>query len=47
MYNRRLVFWAACLGMLMFGIVMTTLGAILPSVLDKLLSHDEIKLVSK
>lgn len=35
MYNRRLVFWAACLGMLMFGIVMTTLGAILPSVFEK------------
>lgn len=33
MYNRRLVFTAACLGMLVFGIVMTTLGAILPDVI--------------
>lgn len=35
MYNRKLVFTAACLGMLMFGIVFTTLGAILPSVIEK------------
>ncbi|MBN1154464.1 MFS transporter [candidate division KSB1 bacterium] len=35
MYNRKLVFTASCLGMLIFGIVMTTLGAILPSVIDK------------
>lgn len=35
MYNRRLVFSAACLGMLIFGIVLTTLGAILPSVIGK------------
>jgi MFS family permease len=35
MYNRKLVFWAACLGALIFGIVITTLGAILPSVMDK------------
>lgn len=31
-YNRNLVFAAACMGMLTFGIVMTVLGAILPSV---------------
>ncbi len=37
MYQRRLIFWAACLGMLMFGIVMTTLGTILPSVIEKYL----------
>jgi MFS family permease len=35
MYKRKLVFTAACLGMLIFGIVFTTLGAILPSVIEK------------
>ncbi|MCK5329898.1 MAG: MFS transporter [Candidatus Marinimicrobia bacterium] len=35
MYNRKLVFYAACLGMLIFGIVMTTVGTILPSLIDK------------
>lgn len=35
MYNRRQVFWAACLGMLIFGVVLTTLGAILPSVIER------------
>ncbi|MFW5973709.1 MAG: MFS transporter, partial [Bacteroidota bacterium] len=35
MYNRRQVFAAACLGMLLFGIVMTTLGAILPDVIAR------------
>jgi MFS transporter, FHS family, glucose/mannose:H+ symporter len=35
MYNHRLVFTAACLGMLIFGVVITTLGAILPSVIDR------------
>jgi len=34
-YNQKIVFTAACLGMLMFGIVMVTLGAILPSIIDK------------
>lgn len=34
-YNRRHVFAAACLGMLLFGIVSTTLGTILPSVLER------------
>ncbi len=29
-YNRQLVFWSACLGMLIFGIGFITLGAILP-----------------
>lgn len=29
-YNRKLVFWSACLGMLLFGIALLTLGAILP-----------------
>ena len=35
MYNRRLVFFASCLGMLIFGIMMTTLGSILPSIIEK------------
>jgi FHS family glucose/mannose:H+ symporter-like MFS transporter len=29
-YNRRLVFWSACLGMLIFGIGLISLGAMLP-----------------
>ncbi len=32
MYNRKLVFSAACLGMFLFGIVLISLGAILPSI---------------
>lgn len=32
---RRPVFFAACLGMLVFGIVLTVLGAILPSVIER------------
>ncbi len=35
MYNKRLVFIAACFGMLIFGIVMAVLGAVLPSVIVK------------
>jgi MFS transporter, FHS family, glucose/mannose:H+ symporter len=35
MYKRRLVFTAACLGMLVFGIVLTTLGSILPSLIER------------
>ncbi len=35
MYNRKLVFIAACLGMLIFGIVLTTFGAILPFIIEK------------
>lgn len=35
MYQRRLVFIAACLGMLTFGIVLSTLGAVLPSLVAK------------
>lgn len=29
-YNRRVVFWSACLGMLLFGIGLIILGAVLP-----------------
>ena len=35
MYNKKLVFIAACFGMLIFGIVMAVLGAVLPSVIVK------------
>jgi FHS family glucose/mannose:H+ symporter-like MFS transporter len=35
MYNKKMVFIAACSGMFIFGIIMTTLGAILPSVMDE------------
>jgi MFS transporter, FHS family, glucose/mannose:H+ symporter len=35
MFNRRQVFAAACLGMLLFGVVMTTLGAILTDVIQR------------
>ena len=35
MKNNPLVFYAACLGMLLFGMVMVTLGSILPSVVEK------------
>jgi MFS transporter, FHS family, glucose/mannose:H+ symporter len=35
MYNRKYVFAAACIGMLIFGIVMAVLGAVLPSVIQK------------
>lgn len=33
MYNKKLVFAAACLGMLLFGIVLISLGSILPSII--------------
>ena len=35
MYDRRQVFAAACLGMAVFGIVLTTVGALLPSVIER------------
>jgi MFS transporter, FHS family, glucose/mannose:H+ symporter len=34
-FSRRLAFAASCLGMLVFGIVMTTLGSVLPSIIDR------------
>ena len=34
-YRRPVVFAAACVGILVFGIVFTTLGAILPSLIDR------------
>ncbi|MHC4109206.1 MAG: MFS transporter, partial [Planctomycetota bacterium] len=35
-YRHRLVFAAACVGMLVFGIMLTTLGAVLPSIIQRL-----------
>lgn len=35
MKSNQLVFYSACLGMLLFGMVMVTLGSILPSVVEK------------
>ena len=35
MANRRTLFAIACLGMLSFGIVLTTVGAVLPSVIER------------
>src|SRR2546425_2497934 len=35
MYDRKRVFAAACLGMAVFGIVLTTVGALLPSVIER------------
>lgn len=35
MYNHRFVFWAACLGMLIFGITLTILGAVLPQLMTQ------------
>jgi FHS family glucose/mannose:H+ symporter-like MFS transporter len=40
MYNKRVVFWSACLGMLLFGIALTTLGSIAPELKEKLLLDD-------
>lgn len=34
-YSHRLVFAAACMGMLIFGIVLTALGSVLPSVIER------------
>ncbi|MFA3784046.1 sugar MFS transporter [Melioribacteraceae bacterium 4301-Me] len=41
MYNKKLVFAAACIGMLLFGIVLISLGSILPAVITKF-SIDEV-----
>jgi FHS family glucose/mannose:H+ symporter-like MFS transporter len=35
LYNRRPVFWSACLGMLLFGIGLLTLGSVLPDLMIK------------
>lgn len=35
LYNRKYVFWSACLGMLLFGIGLLTLGSVLPDLMIK------------
>jgi FHS family glucose/mannose:H+ symporter-like MFS transporter len=35
LYNRRPVFWSACLGVLLFGIGLLTLGSVLPDLMIK------------
>lgn len=30
MYNKRLIFWAACIGIMFFGMAITTLGSVVP-----------------
>ena len=35
MYKKRLVFWAACLGILLFGIGLITLGSVAPDLREK------------
>ena len=35
MYNKRLIFWAACAGILFFGISITTLGSVIPELKTK------------
>ena len=36
MYNKRIVFWSACFGMLLFGVALITLGSIATDLKDKL-----------
>ncbi len=36
MYNKKLVFWSACLGMLLFGIALISLGSLAPGLREKL-----------
>jgi MFS family permease len=40
MYSKRVVFWSSCLGMLLFGIALVTLGSIAPDLKEKLLLDD-------
>ena len=39
-YNKTLVFTAACIGMSFFGVSMLTMGAVLPSLTEKLMLND-------
>jgi FHS family glucose/mannose:H+ symporter-like MFS transporter len=36
MYSKKIVFWSSCLGMLLFGIVLITLGSVIPDLKAKL-----------
>jgi MFS transporter, FHS family, glucose/mannose:H+ symporter len=40
MFNKKVVFWSACSGMLLFGIVLITLGSIVPELKVKLLLNE-------
>jgi FHS family glucose/mannose:H+ symporter-like MFS transporter len=40
MYKKKVVFWAACIGMLFFGISLITLGSVVPDLKDKLHIND-------
>jgi FHS family glucose/mannose:H+ symporter-like MFS transporter len=40
MFNRKIIFGAACLGMLLFGIALITLGAVVPDLREKLKLDD-------
>jgi MFS family permease len=40
MFNKKVVFWSACLGMLLFGIALITLGSIAPDLKEKLRLND-------
>lgn len=40
MYKRRLIFWSACIGMLLFGVVLISLGSIVPDLKHKLALND-------
>ncbi len=42
MYSKKLVFWAACLGILLFGIALITLGSVAPNLREKF-GLDEIE----
>lgn len=42
MYSRKIIFWAACLGMLLFGIAFITLGSVAPDLKEKF-DLDEIE----
>lgn len=35
MYNKKLVFWSACVGILLFGMGLITLGAVVPNLKEK------------
>lgn len=35
MYNKRLIFWAACVGILFFGMAITTLGSVVPDLRER------------
>jgi len=40
MYNKKLVFWSACTGMLIFGICLISLGSVAPDLREKLNLND-------